>query len=259
MSRSRQQALFYSGGMHLALLIFAIFGLPDLFTDQEEPEVIEIVLADDIPISDKRNAPNVTPTPPKPKEAPKKQTEAPTSKPTPPKPKQEVETVKIPDKKAEPKKEEKKKEEKPEKPEVDPLDSVLKDLAEDAREAPVVDVKKPIHSTANYDPSQPMSRTETDAIIKQIADNWTVLAGAKDDYTLAVKIKVKLLPDGTVQLAALAPEDQARANRDPVFRAAATRALQAVRKSSPIKNLPTDKYATWKDMELNFDPRNLLY
>lgn len=257
MSRSQQQAFFYSGGMHLALLIFAIFGLPDLFSDYEEPEVIEIVLADDIPISDKRNAPNVTPTPPK-KDMPKKQTEAPTAKPTPPKPKQEVETVKIPDKKAEP---EPKKEKKPEKetPQVDPLDSVLKDLAEDAREAPVVDVKKPIHSTANYDPSQPMSRTETDAIIKQIADNWTVLAGAKDDYTLAVKIKVKLLPDGTVQFVTLSPDDQARANRDPVFRAAATRALQAVRKSSPIKNLPTDKYATWKDMELNFDPRNLLY
>lgn len=255
MNRDRQQAYFYSGGLHLALIIFAIFGLPDLFSDFEEPEAIEVVLADHIPIMDKNNAPNIEAPPPPKKEAPKKQIKAPTAKPTPPKP-PEPKKVVIPDKKAPP---EPKKEEKKEKPEVDQLDSVLKDLAEDAREAPETPPQKPIKSSAQYDSSQPMSRDEISAIVKQIGDNWNVLAGAQDDYKLIVHIRVQLREDGSVISATLTPEDAAKARSDQTFWAAANRALMAVRKSSPIKNLPVNKYGTWKDLEITFDPSKMLY
>ena len=35
-------------------------------------------------------------------------------------------------------------------------------------------------------------------------------------------------------------------------------ALRAVHKCSPLKNLPIDKYGSWRAMELNFDPQDLL-
>lgn len=257
MNKARQQANFYSGGLHLALLIFAIFGLPDLFSRFEEPEAIEVVLSDDIPILHKNNAPNIESPPPPKKEAPVKKTPTPTAAPTPP-PKP-VEKVVIPDKTKPP--EPKKEEKKPDKPEVNELDSVLKDLAEDAREAPVTPPQKAIKSTAQYDNTQPMSRDEVSAIVKQIGDNWNVLAGAQDDYKLIVHMRVQLREDGTVISATLTPEDAAKANpsSNPTFWAAANRAMMAVRKSSPIKNLPVNKYGTWKDLEITFDPSKMLY
>jgi hypothetical protein len=44
-----------------------------------------------------------------------------------------------------------------------------------------------------------------------------------------------------------------------VFRAAADSAVRAVYKCNPIKNLPTNKYNSWKEMRLNFDPSMQLY
>ncbi len=257
MKHDKQQAYFYSGGLHLALVIFVIFGLPDLFSKFEDPEIVEVVLADHIPITDKNNAPNVEAPPPPKKVTPVKQVKAPTSKPTPPKPPEPVKKVVIPDKTKPP--EPKKEEEKPDKPEVEELDSVLKDLAEDAREAPVTPPQKPIKSSATYDNTQPMSRNEISAIVQQIGENWNVLAGAQDDYKMIVRMRVQLREDGSVISATLVPEDAAKARSDQTFWAAANRAMMAVRKSSPIKNLPVNKYGTWKDLEITFDPSKMLY
>ncbi|NBO19672.1 MAG: energy transducer TonB, partial [Proteobacteria bacterium] len=45
---------------------------------------------------------------------------------------------------------------------------------------------------------------------------------------------------------------------DPFYRAAADAAVRAVQRCSPLTGLPSDKYETWKQMELRFDPKYML-
>ena len=35
-------------------------------------------------------------------------------------------------------------------------------------------------------------------------------------------------------------------------------AVRAVHKCSPLKNLPPEKYGSWREMEINFDPKEML-
>jgi hypothetical protein len=57
--------------------------------------------------------------------------------------------------------------------------------------------------------------------------------------------------------AVIAPDQMGRYTSEPFFRAAADSALRAVFKCSPLKNLPPEKYGSWREMELNFDPQDL--
>jgi outer membrane biosynthesis protein TonB len=266
------RGLYYSGGLHLALLFFALFGLPDLFSDPPEPEPIVVTL-EPLPIS---RISNVKPTPPKPPAPPEKKPPkpAPSPKPTPPvkkeeptpKPEPKENPVKVEDKEAPPEKKEEKPKETPQ--EKDELDAILQDIKEKARqemeqekqpEAPVDAAPEHAAISDKHDPTLPLSISDRDAIISQIAQNWRVPAGAKGDYTLNVTVKVQVQTDGTVLRAELAAGDRMRAAGDPFFRAAADSAVRAVWKSSPLKNLPTDRYDAWKDMELTFNPKYLLY
>ena len=118
--------------------------------------------------------------------------------------------------------------------------------------------KNTTKSDAPYDDSMPLSITEKDMIRSQFIPCWTMPAGAKDAHTLAARVKLKLQADGTVIEATIAPDQQGRYNSDMFFRAAADSAIRAAHKCSPIKNLPADKYNSWKEMELNFDPSELI-
>ncbi|MGQ3073556.1 MAG: TonB C-terminal domain-containing protein, partial [Ferrovibrionaceae bacterium] len=108
----------------------------------------------------------------------------------------------------------------------------------------------------NYNPSAPLSMSEIDGIRSQYARCWNFDAGARDAASLKVRIRIWLNQDGSLQ-------------RQPVFidtsrmgeqhyRAAAESAMRAVFKCSPLKNLPTGKYDTWKEIELTFDPKDML-
>jgi hypothetical protein len=101
--------------------------------------------------------------------------------------------------------------------------------------------------------------SEKDAIRSQIAQNWSMPAGAKDAHELIVVLRINLAQDGSVMKVELASDSKSRYDRDPFFRAAADSAIRAVRLSSPLKNLPPDKYDTWRDLELGFDPKEMLF
>ena len=61
-----------------------------------------------------------------------------------------------------------------------------------------------------------------------------------------------------VKTAEIVSEMKSRYLSDGAFKAAADSAIRAVHKSSPLKNLPADKYGSWKEFEINFDPKDLL-
>ncbi|MDX2094512.1 MAG: hypothetical protein SFW64_01000 [Alphaproteobacteria bacterium] len=164
-----------------------------------------------------------------------------------------------------PKPVEKPKEKEAEKPKPDEFAALLNKLKQEAKTDTSKDAKDKTNTAENktrsdapYDDTMPLSISEKDTIRSQFLLCWSMPAGAKDAHTLAVRIKIKLQADGTVLEAIIASDQMGRYGRDSFFRAAADSALRAVHKCSPIKNLPPEKYNSWREMELNFDPQDML-
>jgi len=264
------ESLIYSAIFHIALIIIAIFGLPQLFDDELPPEPIAITV-DILPISEISNVKPSEVTPVKDEKKPieekpaevKPQPPTKSEKAEPPKPEPlpKPEEKKPELKKEEVKPEEKKPEEKKENKQ-DDLDSILKSVKADAAKQQDTKPKKAAEKpttrskSEKYDPTIPMSLSERDMIANQFIRCWTIPAGAPDPKSLAVKVRVSLNPDGTVQNAEIV--NRGKYGRDPFYTAAADSALRAVHMCSPLQGLSADKYNGWRDMELNFDPRMLL-
>ncbi len=51
--------------------------------------------------------------------------------------------------------------------------------------------------------------------------------------------------------------DQSQMTTDPFYRAMAESTVRAVLKTGRIKNLSPDKYHLWRDMKINFDPKEM--
>jgi hypothetical protein len=110
---------------------------------------------------------------------------------------------------------------------------------------------------APFDADRPLSVSELDAIRRQISNCWNVPAGAKNAGDLLVEIEVTMNQDRTVRFAEVT--DSARMYTDRFFRAAAEAALRALRNPacSPLQ-LPPEKYDTWKNFTITFDPKDML-
>lgn len=110
---------------------------------------------------------------------------------------------------------------------------------------------------SSFDPNQRLSVSEMDAIRQQISGCWLVPAGAKNAANLAVEIDVTMNPDRTVRSAQVV--DRGRMQNDPFFRSAAESALRALKSPncSPLQ-LPPEKYDTWKNFTITFDPKDML-
>jgi hypothetical protein len=123
--------------------------------------------------------------------------------------------------------------------------------------------KQPPEKTTRPTPTrvatQPLTLSEKDAIRVQIERCWSVPAGAKDAENLIVRIRIFLNPDGSLRGQ---PEivDRARMEQpgEEYFRTAAESARRAVLKCTPLQQLPVTKYERWRDIELTFNPREML-
>lgn len=194
------------------------------------------------------------PTEPKPEAKPVEKLEVPKPREKPEPPRQLA--------KVEPKPEEKKTEEK----KYDPrqFDALLKNLAP-VHTAMTADATpenpRPAAVRASSQPKAPLgsqlTASELDMVRHQIARCWNVPAGARDAKDLVVEIKVIVDPDGTVRQATIV--DQGRLGSDPFYRAAAESARRAF--FNPLcrpLHLPAEKYAIWKDLVVDFSPRDVL-
>ncbi len=267
----------YSVLLHLAMIIIMAVGLPYFFKPDTDltptaltVEIVPITDVTNLKLSQKRVSEKPAPAP----KAAAKPTPK-TAKPKPaPAPKPDAVPLPDPDKKAEPEKKKPEPPKKPEKEKTDPkkeqeddefavLMSKLKNDADkaDEKEKPVKDATPDTAKSKSdtYDASKPLSISEKDAIRGQFVKCWRMPAGARDDFSLAVRVRVLVNSDGTVREVGLVPDQVSRYQSDTFFRAAADSALRAVQLCSPLKGLSTDKYETWKDMELNFDPQEMLY
>ena len=105
--------------------------------------------------------------------------------------------------------------------------------------------------------AQSLSLSEEDALRAQIFGCWSVPLGLPFDENLLVRIKLKLKPDGRIVKAEIL--DHARMNTpgQSFYKILAESALRAVRICQPLKVPPTG-YERWKDLQLNFDPTEML-
>lgn len=268
------RSLNFSILLHLGLVALAVFGLPVLLPPNPEPmplvmtvELLPVgamtnVKPSDTPIQEEQKAPTpktIKPVTPSAIEKPKDLAPPITEEKKPFDPMEKP--VPLPEEKAKPKAPP----EEETKPKDDEFAALLNKLKQEAKTDKSKDAKDKTNTEKNttrsdaaYDDSIPLSISEKDMIRSQFLLCWTMPAGAKDANTLAVRIKMELQPDGTVLKASIAPDLMGRYASEPFFRAAADSALRAVHKCSPLKNLPPDKYNSWRDMELNFDPQDLL-
>jgi hypothetical protein len=102
-----------------------------------------------------------------------------------------------------------------------------------------------------------MSLSDIDAVRQQIAQCWSLPAGAKDAQDLIIEVRAVVGADRIVSSASIV--NSGRAASDPFFRAAAESALRAVLnpRCQPLR-LPPDRYEQWKVITFEFNPKEAL-
>lgn len=99
-----------------------------------------------------------------------------------------------------------------------------------------------------------MSMSELDALRARLAQLWSVPAGAKDPQEVVVLIRIKLKPDGT-----LSGQPMVLSNgKGPLGIAARDSAVRALYRGQPFDMLRPEHYEQWKDIEITFDPRDMI-
>ena len=255
----------------MMLILVATLSLPFLLKKPIElPPIISVEL---IQISDQTNIP-FAPKAKKIIEKVKKEQEKLVSEQAPPKKvkKEKPDAVPLPDQKKEKIKKIEEKKQNPEK-----IDEEIKQVSEFEKDemfdpntiAALIDkskeefaetTKKLDKVTQSEDPSMNLSSltlTERDALKAQIFGCWSIPLGLPYNENLLVRIKLKLKPDGSVVKTEIL--DHARMNKpgQGFYKVLAESALRAIQLCQPLR-VPTTGYERWKELQLNFDAREML-
>ncbi len=265
------KSLILSSGFHLFIIIFAMISLP--FIAKKPLDIPPIVSIELIQITDQTNIP-YAPKAKKIIEKVKKEKEKLVSEQAPPKKikKEKPDAIPLPDKKIE---KVEKIEEKKQNPEKE--DNKIKQVSEFEKEemfdpneiAALIDKSKEEMAITNeksleVSQSKDMSMnspaltlTEEDALKAQIFGCWSIPLGLPYNENLLVRIKLKLKPDGTVTKTEIL--DHARMNKpgQGFYKVLAESALRAIQLCQPLR-VPSTGYERWKDLQLNFDAREML-
>lgn len=99
-----------------------------------------------------------------------------------------------------------------------------------------------------------LTQNELDALRARLAQLWNPPAGAQNPQELVVAIRIRLKPDGTLA----APPMVTTSGQSPLFMAARDSAIRAVFRGQPFDMLRPETYEVWKDIEVTFDPRDMI-
>ena len=102
-----------------------------------------------------------------------------------------------------------------------------------------------------------LTLSEEDALKAQIFGCWSIPLGLPYNENLLVRIKLLLEPDGSVTKTEII--DHARMNKpgQGFYKVLAESALRAVKLCQPLR-VPSTGYERWKELQLNFDAREML-
>ena len=260
-----------SSGFHFFIIIVATLSLP--FLTKKPIDLPPIVSVELIQITDKTNIP-FAPKAKKIIEKVKKEEEKLVSEQAPPKKvkKEKPDAIPLPNEKNEKIKKIEEKKQNPEK-----IDNEVKQVSEFEKKeifdpnniAALIDKSKEQMAETNVKTSKVtqsqdqnmdisgLTLSEEDALKAQIFGCWSIPLGLPYNENLLVRIKLKLKPDGTVSKTEIL--DHARMNKpgQGFYKVLAESALRAVKLCQPLR-VPTTGYERWKELQLNFDAREML-
>ena len=261
-----------SSAFHLFIIVVATLSLPFLAKAPINlPPIVSIEL---IQITDKTNIPFAPKAKKIIEKVKKKEEERIVSEQAPPKKvkKEKPDAVPLPDEKIEKVKKIEEKKQNPEK-----IDTEVKQVSEFEKKelfdpnsiAALIDKSKEdfaetTNKTKKITQSQDknaefnkLSLSEEDALKAQIFGCWSIPLGLPYNENLLVRIKLKLKPDGSVIKTEIL--DHARMNKpgQGFYKVLAESALRAIQLCQPLR-VPTTGYERWKDLQLNFDAREML-
>ena len=263
--------IFISFGLHTLLVIVTAMSLP--FLAKKPIDLPPIVSVELIQITDKTNIP-FAPKAKKIIEKIKEKEKKLVSEQAPPKKikKEKPDAIPLPDEKVKKIEEIKDKKQNPEKVENEVRqvsEYEKKDLFDSNNIAALIDKSKTERAetnkklnkitqdqdkTANF---KGLSLNEEDALKAQIFGCWSIPLGLPYNEDLLVRIKLQLKPDGSIIRSEIL--DHARMNRpgQEFYKVLAESALRAIKLCQPLR-VPTKGYERWKDLQLNFDAREML-
>lgn len=99
-----------------------------------------------------------------------------------------------------------------------------------------------------------MSQTELDALRARLMSLWNPPAGSRNVQELVVQVRIKLSPDGRV----VGAPQVLNNGGNVLFQAARDSALRAIYRGQPFDMLKPAHYEIWKEMDITFDPRDLM-
>ncbi len=263
--------IIISSGFHLVVIIITALSLP--FLTKKPIDLPPIVSVELIQISDKTNIP-FAPKAKKIIEEIKKKEEKLTSEQAPPKKvkKEKPDAVPLPDENIEKVKKIEEKKQNPEK-----LDEEIKQVSEFEKKelfdpnniAALIDKSKEEFAETNKKTNKisqsqdkdlsslGLTLSEEDALKAQIFGCWSIPLGLPYNDNLLVRIKLQLKPDGTIIKSEIL--DHARMNKpgQGFYKVLAESALRAITMCQPLR-VPTEGYERWKELQLNFDAREML-
>jgi colicin import membrane protein len=98
-----------------------------------------------------------------------------------------------------------------------------------------------------------LSQNELDALRARLRECWNVPVGVAEARDLIVTVRIQFKQDGSLQT----DPRLMNSGSHPAFQVAAESALRAVRTCAPFSFLPMAKYEAWKDVIVDFDPRDM--
>ncbi len=265
------RSVFYSITFHSLMILVTFLTLP--FMMREPIDLPPIVSVELIQISDETNIPYAPKARKIIEETKKKEEERVVSEQAPPaaKAKEKPDRIPLPDDKKEQKKIVKKKQNPEEiKPEIRQSSEFEKKeivdtnqiaaLIDKAKEVEAVKQKKSNKITQSSKKNAfatGLSLSEEDALRAQIFGCWSVPLGLPYDQNLLVRIKLQLKKDGTILKSEILDHERMNKPDQKFYKVLAESALRAVRLCQPLKVPPTG-YDKWKDLQLNFNPAEML-
>jgi len=98
-----------------------------------------------------------------------------------------------------------------------------------------------------------LSQNELDALRNRLRQCWNVPVGLAEARDLIVTVRIQFNKDGSLS----AEPRLMNQVSHPAFTAASESALRAIRSCAPYSFLPVAKYEAWKDVIVDFDPRDM--
>ena len=265
------RSIVVSSGLHILMVIITAMSLP--FLSKKPLDLPPIISVELIQITDQTSIP-FAPKAKKIIEKIKEKEKKLVSEQAPPKivKKQKPDAVPLPDEKIEKVKKIKDKKQNPEK-----VDNEVKQVSEFEKDnlfdpsniAALIDKSK-IETAETKQKTDKVTQdqdkkidfagltlSEEDALKAQIFGCWSIPLGLPYNENLLVRIKLQLKPDGTIIRSEIL--DHARMNKpgQGFYKVLAESALRAIKLCQPLR-VPTAGYEKWKELQLNFDAREML-